>query len=141
MLNKIIIMGCMTRDPELKRTPSGTAVTSFSMAVDRDFKAQDGTRQTDFIDVVAWKQTAEFVCSYFSKGRMAVVDGRLQVRDWMDKDGNKRKSVEVIADHIYFADSKTDQGQNREKLSERMSGFESDGEQIEEISDDGNLPF
>ena len=141
MLNNVVIMGRITKDPELKRTPSGTAVTSFSMAVDRDFKAQDGTRQTDFIDVVAWKQTAEFVCSYFSKGRMAVVDGRLQVRDWMDKDGNKRKSVEVIADHIYFADSKTDQRQNREKLSERMSGFESDGEQIEEISDDGNLPF
>ena len=93
MLNKIIIMGRLTRDPELKRTPSGTAVTSFSMAVDRDFKGQDGTRQTDFIDVVAWKQTAEFVCSYFTKGRMAVVEGRLQVRDWTDKDGNKRKAV------------------------------------------------
>ena len=141
MLNNVVIMGRMTKDPELKRTPGGTAVTSFTLAVDRDFKAQDGTRQTDFIDVVAWKQTAEFVCSYFSKGRMAVVDGRLQVRDWTDKDGNKRKAVEVIADHIYFADSKTDQTQNRENLSARMSEFESNGEQIEEISDDGNLPF
>lgn len=138
MLNNVVIMGRMTKDPELNRTPSGTAVTSFSMAVDRDFKAQDGTRQTDFIDVVAWKQTAEFVCSYFSKGRMAVVDGRLQVRDWMDKDGNKRKAVEVIADHIYFADSKQiQQGQknNLDNLSNRMDAFAEIGEE------DGEIPF
>ena len=106
MLNKIILMGRLTRDPELRRTQSGTAVTSFSLAVDRDYKAQDGERETDFIDIVAWRSTAEFVSKYFSKGRMAVVEGRLQVRDWTDKDGNKRRSTEVLADSVYFGDSK-----------------------------------
>ena len=106
MLNKIILMGRLTRDPELRRTQSGTAVTSFSLAVDRDYKAQDGEQETDFIDIVAWRSTAEFVSKYFSKGRMAVVDGRLQVRDWKDKDGNKRRSTEVLADSVYFGDSK-----------------------------------
>lgn len=138
MLNNVVIMGRMSKDPELNRTPSGTAVTSFSLAVERNFKSQDGSRQTDFIDVVAWKQTAEFVCSYFSKGRMAVVDGRLQVRDWTDKDGNKRKAVEVIADHIYFADSKQiQQGQknNLDNLSNRIDAFS------ESEEDDGEIPF
>ena len=106
MLNKIILMGRLTRDPELRRTQSGTAVTSFSLAVDRDYKAQDGERETDFIDIVAWRSTAEFVRKYFTKGRMAVVEGRLQVRDWTDKDGNKRRSTEVLADSVYFGDSK-----------------------------------
>ena len=106
MLNKIILMGRLTRDPELRRTRSGTAVTSFSLAVDRDYKAQDGERETDFIDIVAWRSTAEFVSKYFTKGRMAVVEGRLQVRDWTDKDGNKRSSTEVLADSVYFGDSK-----------------------------------
>lgn len=106
MLNKIILMGRLTRDPELRRTQSGTAVTSFSLAVDRDYKAQDGERETDFIDIVAWRSTAEFVSKYFTKGRMAVLEGRLQVRDWTDKDGNKRRSTEVLADSVYFGDSK-----------------------------------
>ena len=106
MLNKIIIMGRLTIDPELRRTGSGTAVTSFSMACDRDFKSQSGDKETDFIEVVAWKNTAEFVSKYFSKGRMAVVEGRLQIRDWTDKDGGKRRSAEVVADHVYFADYK-----------------------------------
>ena len=106
MLNKIILMGRLTRDPELRRTQSGTAVASFTLAVDRDYKPQDGDRETDFIDIVAWRGTAEFVSKYFSKGRMAVVEGRLQVRDWKDKDGAKRRSTEVIADNVYFGDSK-----------------------------------
>ena len=104
MLNRIIIMGRLTRDPELRRTQSGNAVTSFALAVDRDFKSADGAKETDFIDVVAWRNTAEFVAKYFAKGRMAVVEGRLQMRDWTDKDGNKRRSAEVVADNIYFDD-------------------------------------
>ena len=108
MLNKIIIMGRLTRDPELRRTGSGTAVTSFSLAVDRDFKSQNGEKETDFIDVVAWRSTAEFVSKYFTKGRMAVVEGRLQIRDWTDRDGGKRRSAEVIAENVYFGDSKRD---------------------------------
>ena len=106
MLNKIILMGRLTRDPELRRTQSGTAVASFTLAVDRDYKPQDGERETDFIDIVAWRGTGEFVSKYFTKGRMAVVEGRLQVRDWTDKDGNKRRSTEVVADNVYFGDSK-----------------------------------
>lgn len=102
MLNKIVLMGRLTRDPELRHTQSGTAVASFSLAVDRDFKGQNGEKETDFIDVVAWRNTGEFVSKYFSKGRMAVVSGRLQIRDWTDKDGNKRRSAEVIADNVYF---------------------------------------
>ena len=97
MLNKIHHHGRLTRDPELRRTGSGTAVTSFSLAVDRDFKSQSGEKETDFIDVVAWRSTAEFVSKYFTKGRMAVVEGRLQIRDWKDKDGNNRRSAEVVA--------------------------------------------
>lgn len=108
MLNQIFIMGRLTRDPELRRTQSGTAVASFALAVDRDFKTQGGEKETDFIDVVAWKSNAEFVSKYFSKGRMAVVAGRLQMREWQDKEGNKRRSAEVVADHVYFADSKKD---------------------------------
>ena len=108
MLNKIILMGRLTRDPELRRTQSGTAVTSFSLAVDRDFKSQSGEKETDFIDIVAWRSTAEFVSKYFTKGRMAVVEGRLQIRDWTDKDGGKRRSAEVVADNVYFGDSKRD---------------------------------
>ena len=108
MLNKIILMGRLTRDPELRRTGSGTAVTSFSLAVDRDFKSQSGEKETDFIDVVAWRSTAEFVAKYFTKGRMAVVEGRLQIRDWKDREGNNRRSAEVIADNVYFGDSKRD---------------------------------
>lgn len=108
MLNKIFIMGRLTRDPELRRTQSGTTVTSFTLAVDRDFKGQNGEKETDFVDVVAWRATAEFVAKYFTKGRMAVVEGRLQIRDWTDKEGNKRRSAEVVADSVYFGDSKRD---------------------------------
>lgn len=108
MLNKIVLMGRLTRDPELRRTGNGTAVTSFTLAVDRDFKSQDGQKETDFIDVVAWRQTGEFAATYLTKGRMAIVSGRLQIRDWKDKDGNKRKAAEVVADNVYFADTKKD---------------------------------
>ena len=109
MLNRIIIMGRLVRDPELRTTQSGVSVTSFTLAVDRDFKNRDsGEKSTDFIDVVAWRQTAEFICKYFTKGRMAVAEGRLQIRDWKDRDGNNRRSAEVVADNVYFADSKRD---------------------------------
>ncbi len=109
MLNRIIIMGRLVRDPELRTTQSGTPVTSFTLAVDRDFKSRDsGEKSTDFIDVVAWRQTAEFVCKYFTKGRMAVAEGRLQIREWKDRDGNNRRTAEVVADNVYFADSKRD---------------------------------
>ena len=106
MLNHIVIMGRLTRDPELRRTQSGLAVTSFTLAVDRDFKSQSGEKETDFIDCVAWRQAGEFVGKYFSRGRMAVVDGRLQIRDWTDRNGGKRRSAEIIAEKIYFGDSK-----------------------------------
>lgn len=133
MLNKIILMGRLTRDPELRRTQSGTAVASFTLAVDRDYKPQDGERETDFIDIVAWRGTGEFVSKYFTKGRMAVVEGRLQVRDWTDKDGNKRRSTEVIADNVYFGDS---------KRSESGTPAEPSGE-LQELPDEekGELPF
>ena len=109
MLNHITIMGRLTRDPELRRTGSGVAVASFTLAVDRDFgKNDNGERETDFIDCVAMRQTGEFVSKYFTKGRMAVVSGRLQIRGWTDKDGNKRRSAEVVADNVYFGDSKRD---------------------------------
>ena len=109
MLNKIFVMGRLTADPELRRTQSGTHVASFTLAVDRDFKdKQTGEKATDFIPVVAWRQTGEFVSKFFTKGRMAVVEGRLQMRDWTDKDGNKRRTAEVMAENIYFGDSKRD---------------------------------
>ena len=154
MLNRIIVMGRMTRDPELRRTNSGTAVASFTVAVDRDFKSQSGEKETDFIDVVAWRNTAEFASKYFSKGRMAVVEGRLQIRDWTDKDGNKRRSAEVVADNVYFGDSKRDAesagpysgGYSAPSggRSPAPSGFGAPdmGDQFAELSDDdGELPF
>ena len=111
MLNHIVIMGRLTRDPELRRTGSGIAVASFTVAVDRDFGGRDGgEKETDFIDCVAWRQTGEFVSKYFTKGRMIVVSGRLQIRSWTDKDGNKRRTAEVVADNCYFGDSKRDEG-------------------------------
>ena len=109
MLNHIVVMGRLTRDPELRRTGSGIAVTSFTVAVDRDFSNKEsGERETDFIDCVAWRSTGEFVAKYFQKGSMAVVSGRLQMRSWTDKEGNKRRSAEVVADNVYFGDSKRD---------------------------------
>lgn len=111
MLNHIVIMGRLVRDPELRRTDNGTAVARFTLAVDRDYASNDGgEKATDFIDCVAWRQTGEFVSKYFAKGRMAVVSGRLQIRAWTDKDGSKRKSAEIVADSVYFADSKNTAG-------------------------------
>lgn len=167
MLNKIIVMGRLTRDPELRRTQSGLAVTSFSVACDRDFKNQAGEKEVDFIDVVAWRNTAEFVSKYFSKGRMAVVEGRLQIRDWQDNNGNKRRSAEIVADNVYFGDSKRDgdggyqqggyppqsgyapqsQGQNyggapASGYGTAPSGYPaSDYGGFNEIEEDGELPF
>ena len=149
MLNRIIIMGRLTRDPELRRTQSGIAVTSFSLAVDRDFKSKDsGEKQTDFIDVVAWRQTAEFVNQYFTKGRMAVVEGRLQIRDWKDKDGNNRRTAEVIADNVYFGDSKRDgapmggapaNAEHSGGYGAPVAGGKSEFSEIDDA--DGELPF
>ena len=138
MLNKIILMGRLTRDPDLRRTNSGTPVASFTIAVDRDFKSQDGEKETDFIDVVVWRNTAEFVSKYFTKGRMAVVEGRLQIRDWTDKDGGKRRNAEVIADNVYFGDSKNSgaaQKDTVESLANRINHAFADAD------DDGDLPF
>ena len=113
MLNHIVIMGRLTRDPELRRTSSGIAVASFTVAVDRDFGSRDGgERETDFIDCVAWRQTGEFVSKYFSKGSMIVVSGRLQIRNWNDKDGNKRRNAEIVADNVYFGESKRSSDNN-----------------------------
>lgn len=130
MLNHIVLMGRLVRDPELRRTGSGTAVTSFTMAVDRDFQSKDSSEnETDFIDIVAWRNTAEFVSKYFTKGRMAAVSGRLQLRDWTDKDGNKRKSAEVVADSVYFCDRKPENQTEHKQQFVQLDG------------DDADLPF
>ena len=154
MLNKIFIMGRLTRDPELRRTQTGTAVASFTLAVDRDFKdKQTGEQATDFIDCVAWRQTAEFASRYLTKGRIAVVEGRLQIRDWTDKEGNKRRSAEVVADNVYFGDSKRDGSSGgQERYSSGDGGYSApaggyptqpdpDSEFAELTTDDGDLPF
>ena len=141
MLNKVVIMGRFTKDPELRRTGNGTAVTSFSLACDRDFKSQSGDKETDFIEVVAWKNTAEFVSKYFSKGRMAVVEGRLQIRDWTDKAGNKRTTAEVVADNVYFADSKRSESNDNQKENfNALSGRLSD-DFVPISEEDGEIPF
>lgn len=139
MLNKIFVMGRLTRDPELRRTNSGAVVTSFTLAVDRDFKNADGTKETDFIDVVAWRGTAEFTAKYFTKGRMAVVGGRLQMRDWTDKDGNKRRNAEVIADNVYFGDSRSDNASGDHQAAKAPVNV--DAEDFDEVEDDDDLPF
>ena len=150
MLNHITIMGRLTRDPELRYTQSQTPVASFTLAVDRDFGGRDGgEKQTDFIDCVAWRQTAEFVSKYFAKGSMAVVSGRLQLRDWTDKDGNKRRNAEVVVDNIYFGESKRrDDGAPRtESRPSYSDSYESvspsmGASAFSELSDDdGELPF
>lgn len=140
MLNKIMIMGRLVRDPELRTTLNGTHVAAFTLAVERDFKEQGSDkRATDFIDCVAWRAGADFVSRYFAKGRMAVVEGRLQMRDWTDKDGNKRRSAEVVADNIYFGDSKAapkseGNANERDIPPAPQQGFY-------EVDDEGPLPF
>ena len=144
MLNHIVIMGRLTRDPELRRTGSGIAVASFSLAVDRDFgNRENGEKETDFIDCVAWRQTGEFVSKYFAKGRMAVVSGRLQIRNWTDKDGNKRRSAEVVADNVYFGDSKRD-GENGSPSAGVTAGDYANAVATDFVpleDDDAQLPF
>lgn len=143
MLNHIVIMGRLTKDPELRRTGSGVAVASFTVAVDRDFGK--GEKETDFIDCVAWRQTGEFVSKHFTKGRMIVVSGRLQIREWTDKDGNKRRTAEVVADNCYFGDSKKD-GENTPDAS-GYTGFIPDNAvpQAQDFAmlddEDAQLPF
>jgi len=148
MLNHIVLMGRLTRDPELRQTQTGTQVASFALAVDRDFKDQSGEKQTDFIDIVAWRNTAEFVSKYFTKGRMAVVSGRIQIRAWTDKEGGKRRSAEVIADNVYFGDSKkADSGADEERGSCNTYANSSKkpvdvrADDFTDVEDDGELPF
>ena len=141
MLNHITIMGRLTRDPELRRTGSGTAVTSFTIACDRDFSGQDGEKEVDFIDCVAWRSTAEFVSKYFAKGRMAVVSGRLQIRSWNDKDGNKRRTAEVIADNVYFGDSKSESNGNRTPTSYAPPASPPVSDYGQITDEDAQLPF
>lgn len=138
MLNRIMIQGRLCADPELRRTNSGTPVTTVNVAVDRDFKNQDGSRDTDFIPVVAWKGTAEMLAKYFTKGRMIVVDGRLQLRDWTDKDGNKRRTAEVVANSVYFGDSKSSDTQF---APASMNPAPVSAADFQEVDDDGQLPF
>lgn len=134
MLNKVFMQGRLVADPELRHTPNGVAVASFRIAVDRDFKDKSGERQADFVNVIAWRATAEFVSKFFSKGRMAIVEGKLQSRNYEDKDGNKRYALEVVADNVYFGDSKKDQAAEKEP--------EFQPPQFTEYQDDdGDLPF
>lgn len=138
MLNRIVLMGRLTRDPELRQTQSGTAAVSFSIACDRDYAAQGAERETDFIDIVAWRGTAEFVEKYFSKGRMIVVAGRLQIRNWQDKEGNKRRSGEILADSVYFGDSKRDGDSGKAKGE---PAYDPTGGFSQLADDDSELPF
>ncbi len=151
MLNRIVIMGRLGRDPELRHTQAGVPVASFSLAVDRDFKDKStGEKVTDWIDVVAWRNTAEYVAKYFTKGRLAVVEGRLQLRDWTDREGNKRRSAEVVADNVYYADSRRDGDPGGSYSRPAAPAPAADygmppagGDQFAELSedDDGELPF
>lgn len=131
MLNKCFLQGRLTKDPDVRRTPGGTSVTSFTLAVDRDFSSSGGEKATDFIDCVAWKGTADFVGKYFAKGRMAIVSGRLQIRDWTDKGGNKRRSAEVVADNVYFGDSKKEENKTNEPVNV----------EFEDVDDTDDFPF
>ena len=130
MLNHIVLMGRLCADPELRRTNSGTPVTSFTLAVDRDFKSQSGEKEADFVPVIAWRNTAEFVSKYFTKGRMAVVDGRLQMRNWKDNNGNKRTTAEVVAENVYFGDTKREDSRSQ-----------AEPEYAEIQEEDGDIPF
>ena len=138
MLNKIIVQGRMTRDPELRYTQSQKPVASFSLACDRDYVPTGEDRQADFIDVVAFGKTAEFVDQYFLKGSMAIVTGRLQLRDWTDKDGNKRRSAEILAEHVYFGERKRDGGETARPAS---APVDVSAATFEELAEDGELPY
>lgn len=140
MLNNIIVMGRLTRDPELKKTPNGISVTTLTLAVERDRKNENGEKDTDFIDAVLWRNSAEFAEKYFSKGKMAVVSGRLQTRKWTDKEGNKRTSYEIAADNIYFADSKSERS-NTESYTPTTAPAASDDFTSVDFADDSDIPF
>lgn len=142
MLNKIFLQGRLVADPEMRVTQNGVAVSSFRLAVERDYKDKEsGEKQVDFINVVAWRQTGEFVARYFSKGRMALVDGRLQIRDYLDRDGNKRTIAEVVADTVYFGDSKPSTGGDTSNTYQEAQTPEQ-GDPFEDLHDeDGALPF
>ena len=140
MLNHVTIMGRLTRDPELRHTQSGAAVSSFTLAVDRDFKSHSGERETDFVNCTAWKSVAEFTARYFSRGRMAIVEGRLQSRKYTDKDGNNRTAYEVVASSVYFGDSKKE-SDPLDKLADDAAPVAPAGEFAELTEDDGELPF
>lgn len=140
MLNTISLMGRLTRDPELRQTGSGKSVASFALAVDRDFKNPDGNKETDFIEIVAWGKTAEFVSKYFSKGLLAVISGRLQLRPWTDKDGNKRISAEVVADSVYFGERRKEQTNTQHFDLEKIDPGATSGFEMLEDNDDP-LPF
>lgn len=163
MLNHIVVMGRLTRDPELKRTQSGVSVTSFTVAVDRDIKGQDGNRETDFIDVVAWRSTAEFVTKYFHKGSLLVAEGRLQIREWTDQNGQKRRNAEIVADRVYFGESSGNGGNRQQQPQggqnpqyppyqgqqcQQQGGYQGQFQnpqggyqQSSQSEDDGDLPF
>ena len=142
MLNKIIVTGRLGRDPELRRTQAGTAVASFSLAVDRDFKDKTtGERACDWIDVVAWRQTGEFAARYLTKGRMVVVEGRLQMRDYTARDGSKRRAAEVVADSVYFADSRQTAPPPSEGNAYEAALPEGPSNELRDLDDDGELPF
>ena len=143
MLNHITIMGRLTRDPELRRTGSGVAVSNFTVAVDRDYSGKDGgEKETDFIDCVAWRQTGEFVSKYFTKGRMAVVSGRLQIRSWTDNDGNKRRTAEVVADNVYFGDSKREESSGAFNYHDTQTYSATPSSDFAMLDDDdASLPF
>lgn len=137
MLNVITIQGRLTRDPELRHTTNGTAVASFALAVDRDYTSKDGgERETDFVDIVAWRGTAEFVSKYFTKGQLAIVSGRLQIRPWTDDNGNKRRSTEVVAEHVYFGGSKKETGSAAPQAA-AQDGTAPALEELPECDDDG----
>ncbi len=142
MLNKWMGMGRLTRDPELKHTGNNVAVVSFTLAVDRDNKGRDGEKKTDFIDIVAWRQTAEFISRFFSKGRMMVVEGKIQLREYTDRDGNKRKAFEIVADNVYFGDSKKSESGGGYQPGGPVPDFSDPaGAGFSELEDDGDLPF
>lgn len=143
MLNKCFLQGRMTADPELRHTQNGVAVATFRLAVTRDFKEKDGERKADFISVVCWRGTAEFVSRFFQKGSLAVVEGRLQVRDYTDRDGNKRFATEVIADNVYFSESRKrdDTEQTYQAGGDTEQTYPASGEQFADISDNEDLPF
>ena len=139
MLNKIIVQGRMTKDTELRYTQNQKPVVSFTLACDRDYTQAGEDRQADFIDVVAFGKTAEFVDQYFVRGQMAIVCGRLQLRDWTDKDGNKRRNAEILADHVYFGERKREDAKAPQKPA--AAPVNVTAETFEELADQGDLPF